>query len=296
MIKTTSFIKPMIQNKKLLYGILAIVVLAIVGISLFVLNRSTITTPPQFPEGPQQEVQLIDMDEALRNCISVLHLRNASSDRTFLEFIINTVEEYQALLEFRSPADFCKDFKLPPIDFSQYTLLGKYTEGGGCSIDFKRNVAWDDANKKVAYSIDIIEIGACMKLAVSMNWILVPKIPPNYNVIFEVKESISCNDDLDCPEKMKCEENVCVDVGCLGEGEVIPSTAVSPEGFKARKHMATECCEGLKSIPMPDRFDENCKLEPVIPGVIGGRSICSKCGNGICEEWETKCNCSEDCK
>ena len=93
---------------------------------------------------------------------------------------------------------------------------------------------------------------------------------------------------------MKCKNFVCVDVGCIKEGQKTPITPVSPVGFEQRKHMATECCEGLKAIPSPDYFDEGCNFKPRI-GVTGGE-ICSDCGNGICEGWENKCNCPKDCK
>ena len=110
------------------------------------------------------------------------------------------------------------------------------------------------------------------------------------------KKPISCKDSLDCPLQMECENHVCVDVGCLGEGKVFPSTAVSPEGFEEAKHIATECCGDLKAIPTLNSYDENCNREPPPPGIRGGRTVCSNCGNRRCEEWETKCNCPEDCK
>ena len=105
---------------------------------------------------------------------------------------------------------------------------------------------------------------------------------------------ILCKDNFDCPIKMKCKMFVCVDVGCVKEGQRIPITAVSPAGFEQRKHIATECCEGLKAISPPDKFDEDCNFKPRI-GVSGG-DVCANCGNGVCESWENKCNCSEDCK
>ncbi len=54
-----------------------------------------------------------------------------------------------------------------------------------------------------------------------------------------------------------------------------------------------KCCWGLEEIEYhtgPDA-DGNCGLP------LMGRSsgICSNCGNGVCEEWENKCNCPEDC-
>jgi len=112
-----------------------------------------------------------------------------------------------------------------------------------------------------------------------------------YRYLFEKK--ISCESYLDCPSQMKCENFVCVDVGCIEEGQRIPRTAISPEGFESIKHLTTECCKGLTIITHGDSFDENCNLEFRV-GVTGG-GVCSNCGNGICEEWETKCNCSKDC-
>jgi hypothetical protein len=111
----------------------------------------------------------------------------------------------------------------------------------------------------------------------------------------DLYKSNPCNDNFDCPDKMKCEKDVCVDVGCLKEGWFTPITSITPEGFEERKHMATECCEGLKAIPISEDYDENCNLEITPPG-LPGSVVCSNCGNGNCEEWESKCNCPKDCK
>ena len=105
----------------------------------------------------------------------------------------------------------------------------------------------------------------------------------------QVKEFISCRENLDCPSQMKCEDSVCVDVGCVGEGEMLPGP-IAPE---YREHQAQECCEGLKGIEYSKHFDESCKRRP---WAGGPGAVCSQCGNGSCEEWETKCNCPRDCK
>lgn len=52
------------------------------------------------------------------------------------------------------------------------------------------------------------------------------------------------------------------------------------------------CCEGLKSIKSAKAYDEKCETDNSLCGPGG---ICSDCGNNICEEWESKCNCPEDC-
>ncbi|MEA1924228.1 MAG: hypothetical protein U9M95_00005, partial [Candidatus Altiarchaeota archaeon] len=107
-------------------------------------------------------------------------------------------------------------------------------------------------------------------------------------VYWFLSQPASCSSDLDCPPQMKCENSVCIDVGCVGEGGTIPG-AISPE---YREHMATECCEGLEAITYSGYFDENCGRVP-LDGAPAG--VCSNCGNKICEQWETKCNCPGDC-
>ncbi len=71
--------------------------------------------------------------------------------------------------------------------------------------------------------------------------------------------------------------------GCAAEGEPIGA-----EG------MPNSCCQGLT--PMggwPGGYEGNCTPPPPPTGP----SICSNCGNGICETetGENKCNCPQDC-
>lgn len=73
------------------------------------------------------------------------------------------------------------------IDFSQHTLLGLDASGGGCDIGFERNVTKDDANKLYKYTVKVNKCGGCKQEAISMNWVLVPKLPQDYKVEFEVK-------------------------------------------------------------------------------------------------------------
>ena len=60
-----------------------------------------------------------------------------------------------------------------PIDFSQYTILGKYAEAGGCKVVFDRNVTKNIENKKYIYKITIIHCGYCEDGFSDMNWVLV---------------------------------------------------------------------------------------------------------------------------
>jgi len=79
-----------------------------------------------------------------------------------------------------------------------------------------------------------------------------------------------------CPNG--CENGACKKP-CFKEGERMPFVSVN------------SCCNGLKAIQPPEVMQDNgsCKL-------AGGVGLCSNCSNGICESWENKCNCPEDCR
>ena len=72
------------------------------------------------------------------------------------------------------------------IDFDQYTLLGKQSSGG-CAVVFDRHVSRDTVAKKCTYRIKVYECGLCTSLDISMNWVLVPRIPEDYTVDFIVE-------------------------------------------------------------------------------------------------------------
>jgi len=55
--------------------------------------------------------------------------------------------------------------------------------------------------------------------------------------------------------------------------------------------LVSECCEGLEQIPPTRIYDDDCNYT----GMTGWLYLCSDCGNGICETWESKCNCPQDC-
>ena len=72
-----------------------------------------------------------------------------------------------------------------------------------------------------------------------------------------------------------CGEEYVHPVGCAEAGE--------------HRGVAVECCEGLVEIPNAYSQDHVCQY------LLGAFSLCSDCGNGICEDWENSCNCPEDC-
>jgi len=110
----------------------------------------------------------------------------------------------------------------------------------------------------------------------------------------ENSPAIGCT--LECPQTIpKCIENECqlIEKTCAQAGD--PTTnPPSPTGPIIEQY---ECCEGLTSITDCKRYEPNDELadENGCIIVVGCGSTCSDCGNGICEDWENRCNCEEDC-
>jgi len=98
------------------------------------------------------------------------------------EFVVDRQEELDSLYQEHE----CDSIEDPEIDFSKSTLLGIYTSGGGCNIQFIREVEKEEENKKYVYTIRIRECGWCDMGFISMNWVLVPKLPEGWIVKFIV--------------------------------------------------------------------------------------------------------------
>lgn len=74
----------------------------------------------------------------------------------------------------------------PAIDFQLNTLLGQEANAVGCSVpDYQINVLRDDIKHELTFRVRIIEHGSCEMLIRRNIWILVPKIPEWYRVVFE---------------------------------------------------------------------------------------------------------------
>ena len=71
----------------------------------------------------------------------------------------------------------------------------------------------------------------------------------------------------------------------------------SSNPFRVPKDYPRECCKGLIEIYTGLRYDPDNEYasENGCIGLKGAAYICSDCGNGVCESWENRCNCSEDC-
>ena len=81
----------------------------------------------------------------------------------------------------------CDTAELPAIDFGTYSLIGKYTEGGGCDADFRREIIDYQREKKIVYTIKVKYTGSCKMLITCMNWALIPRLKNGYEVEFKVE-------------------------------------------------------------------------------------------------------------
>ena len=82
----------------------------------------------------------------------------------------------------------CPDyFNADKIDFHKYTLLGQYASGK-CNAKFSRIVERIEQEKRYHYKMIVYECGACKKERVSLNLILVPKLPIDWDVTFSIEK------------------------------------------------------------------------------------------------------------
>lgn len=105
------------------------------------------------------------------------------------ELIISTDADYKRLLQYRrSDENKCRNENLPAIDFTQKILLGKFANAPCRSTKFIKTVVRDDASKTITYSVSDNRPWFSMcsgSGAASMNLITIPKIPPDYRIMFE---------------------------------------------------------------------------------------------------------------
>ncbi len=122
--------------------------------------------------------------------ISLLNIDMACFSFIDSQFIINDDTAYTVLLDYLKDSIACENYQLPPIDFTERSLLGKYTSGTGCTAFYWRYVYADLESQNYLYEITAdIDSFSCDPYVEksSYNFIIVPKIPADYGVIFDVQ-------------------------------------------------------------------------------------------------------------
>lgn len=75
---------------------------------------------------------------------------------------------------------------LPVIDFNNNSLLGLFTTGS-CEVKYIREVTRNESEENYHYKVVVKSCGTCKKESYSFNWVTVPKIPEDWDVIFEIE-------------------------------------------------------------------------------------------------------------
>ena len=105
------------------------------------------------------------------------------------EFIIRDREIFLKTIRNDASRDECLQ-NLENIDFDKFTLLGIELNTGYCDmpLGLELNAVKDEAKKQYILNISYLAPqGTCRALSQYDLWILVPKLPENYTVNFNVK-------------------------------------------------------------------------------------------------------------
>jgi hypothetical protein len=73
------------------------------------------------------------------------------------------------------------------VDFSKQSVLGLWASGSCAATDFRKEVWRDDAQKRIIYSVSVIEspVSCSGPGLEGLNLIAIPKIPVGYKVSFD---------------------------------------------------------------------------------------------------------------
>lgn len=105
------------------------------------------------------------------------------------EFIIKTGETFFKTIRDDGSRDFCLK-NLEKIDFDKHTLIGIELNTGYCRtpLGLEAQAVKDETEKQYTLKITYIgPQGTCRALSQYDLWLLVPKLPDNYMVKFDVK-------------------------------------------------------------------------------------------------------------
>jgi len=106
------------------------------------------------------------------------------------EHVIRNNAEYQVLIEERSPHPNCVTYQLPPIDFTEHTLIGYISSVGGCDLPTVTHQI-NKLNENYEVNIQITRHGMCERNNPIQLWCLIPRIPAHAQVNFEIETTIN---------------------------------------------------------------------------------------------------------
>jgi hypothetical protein len=123
------------------------------------------------------DVSFVDMEEEL----GYLGL---ARDREY-GIVMDSEKKYKELIEEHMvQSTYPAMHSYPEIDFSRHVLLGKHASGGGCSIDYHKQVLANHKERKITYTITVESQGPCDMYSESMNWIRIDRPGSDYDYGF----------------------------------------------------------------------------------------------------------------
>lgn len=96
---------------------------------------------------------------------------------TLTQFVINSEAEWKHLVD--------SSCVLSRIDFTTETLIGMRTTGQ-CDMGYAREVTRFDSKKQYHYRVITSTCGHCERMEINFNLVVVPKLPADYTVTFEL--------------------------------------------------------------------------------------------------------------
>lgn len=113
-----------------------------------------------------------DIVEVYSDCLTPLVITNG-------EFVVRSLKDLDSGTCLKNMASF---------DFQNYSIIGKEVTGG-CNVRIiSRDVKIDQSAKQYRYTITFKDCGLCKRMAIVPNRVIVPKIPNDYEVSFDVVE------------------------------------------------------------------------------------------------------------
>jgi hypothetical protein len=100
---------------------------------------------------------------------------------------VDSRKDLHSWVRWHSPP--CLGLDMPEIDFSKYTLIGQWVELGTCrgGQGSEISVLRDDAARAYRHQVSAASM-PCRGHSRKAHWILVPKLPAGFTVLFESAE------------------------------------------------------------------------------------------------------------
>lgn len=113
---------------------------------------------------------------------TLYHVKQNNPGLSDSEYALLVRNVFYSAMPFKG-TDTCTD---SDVDFDHFTLLGASVTASGCrSPEYRVDVSRNDAQKKLFCNVEITQHGSCEMGFWRAIWIVVPKLPSDFLVVFE---------------------------------------------------------------------------------------------------------------